>query len=96
MIAEKKSGQKIPLSEGVLVFNEVKVGVKVQYHAMTGTFFGLSMSTDELGALHDVYQILQPTHWAEQASYILRYMWNCLSSDFDIIDPYFPATKGVW
>ena len=91
---KKKNGERIQLSEGVLIFDEVKVGVKVQYHAKTGRFLGLSMSADDLASLHDVYQTLQPSHQTEQASYVLQYMWRCLSSDFDIIGPYFPATKG--
>ena len=89
MIAEKKKkGKKVPLSEGVLIFDEVKVEVKVHYHAKTGTYLGLSMSADELGSLHDVYQTLQQSHRTEQASYILQYLWRCLSSDSDVISPY--------
>lgn len=45
--------ERVPLSEGFLIFDEVKVGVKVHYHAKTGRLIGLAMSSDELGSLHD-------------------------------------------
>ena len=95
MVAEKKKqSQSVPLSEGVLIFDEVKVGVKVHYHAKTGTLLGLSMSSDDLGSLHDVYQTLNPHHRVEHATYVLQYLWRDLSSDFDVIGPYFPTTQG--
>ena len=57
MCEEKHAkGQTVPFKEGILVFDEVKVGVKVHYHAKTGRFIGLAMSGDELASLHDVHQ----------------------------------------
>jgi len=63
MVKEKKeSGIPASFYEGVLVFDEVKVGAKVHYHANTQKLIGLAMLSDELGSLHDVYQTLQPMH----------------------------------
>lgn len=55
MEAKCSAKEVVPFNMGILIFDEVKVGMKVHYHAKTGTFIGLSMSSDELGSLHDVY-----------------------------------------
>ena len=92
MTKEKCSaGELTPLSEGILIFDEVKVGSKVHYHAKTGKLVGLAMTSDELGSLHDVYRSLTPDHRTEKSSYILQYLWRCTTSNFDIIGPYFTA-----
>ena len=87
------AGGKVPFSEGILVFDEVKVGLKLHYHAKTGQFIGLAMSSDELGSLHDVYQTLQPDHRMQKASYVLQFLWRCTASDFDILGPYYTSPE---
>ena len=77
------------------MFDEVKIGLKVHYHAKTGKLVGLAMSSDELGSLHDVYQTLQPDHKTQKASYILQYLWRCTASNFDILGPYYSCAGGA-
>ena len=86
----------MPFSEGILIFDEVKVGLKLLYHAKTGKLLGLAMTADELGSLHDVYQTFQPDHRTQKALYVLQYLWRCTASDFDILGPYYtaPATMS--
>ena len=77
MVAEKEhKGEQIPLSEGALIFDEVKVGAKMHYHTKTGTLLCMCVSADQLGSLHDVYQTIQihVAHCSKQASYILQYL----------------------
>ncbi len=96
MIEEKKaSGGKVPFHEGILIFDEVKVGLKIHYHAKTGQLLGLAMSADELGSLHDVYQTLQPDHRTQKAAYVLQFLWRCTASDFDVLGPYFTSAGGL-
>ena len=77
MMEEKRtSGQLLPFSGGILIFDEVKVGLKVHYHAKSGKLIGLAMSADQLASLHDVYQTLQSEHRTEKASYVLQYLWR--------------------
>ena len=96
MMEEKRAAKKIvPFNKGILIFDEVKVGMKVHYHAKTGTFIGFSMSSDELGSLHDVYQTLRPDHRTLKATYILQFLWRCIASDFDIIGPYFTSADQM-
>ena len=92
MMEEKLAAKKIVLfNKGILIFDEVKV----HYHAKTGTFIGFSMSSDELGSLHDVYQTLRADHRTLKATYILQFLWRCIASDFDIIGPYFTSTDQM-
>ena len=73
MIEEKRvAGSVLPFSEGILIFDEVKIGAKIHYHAKTGKFIGLAMSSDELATLHDVFQTLQPDHRTQKATYMLQ------------------------
>ena len=88
MVKEKRaSGARVPFSEGILILDEVKVGLKVHYHAKIG-----KMTSDDLGSLHDVYQTLQPDHRMQETSYILQYLWRCTVSDFDILGPYYTSS----
>ncbi len=91
----RAAGETVPFSEGILIFDEVKVGLKLHYHAKTGQFIGLAMSSDEVGSLHDVYQTLQPDHRTQKASYVLQYLWRCTASTFDIIGPYYTSEGGL-
>ena len=95
MVQEKESGVPAPFSEGILIFDEVKVGLKVHYHAKTQKLIGLAMSADELASLHDVFQTLQPDHRTQKASYVLQFLWRCTASDFDILGPYYTSADSV-
>ena len=92
MVREKSdSGVPAPFSEGILIFDEVKVGSKVHYYAQTQKLIGLAMSADELASLHDIFQTLQPYHRTQKASYVLR-LWRCTAS---IIGTFFTSTKSM-
>ena len=89
VISEKLGPGTVPSWEGILIFDEVKVGLKVHYHAKTGKFIGMAVSSDELGSLHDVFQTLKPGHRTQKTSYVLQYLWRCTVSNFDILGPYY-------
>ena len=75
MVQEKKeAGVPVPFSEGILIFDEVKIGTKVHYHAKTQKLVGLAMSADELGSLHDMYETLQPNYHTQKWSYVMQYL----------------------
>lgn len=95
MINEKKDADTTPSWDGILIFDEVKVGMKVHYHAKTGKFIGMAMSSDELGSLHDVFQTLKPGHRTQKASYVLQYLWRCTVSNFDILGPYYTSVETM-
>ena len=53
------------------------------------------MSLDELCSLHDVYQLLDADFCTHQTTYILQFMWRDITSDFDVIGPYFTCEKSL-
>ena len=95
MIDEKKAADVTPSWDGILILDEVKVGMKVHYHAKTGKFVGMAMLSDELGSLHDVFQTLKPGHRTQKASYVLQYLWRCTVSDYDILGPYYTSMENM-
>ena len=96
MVEEKSvAGISTPFYEGILIFDEVKVGAKVHYHAKTQKFIGLAMSADEVGSLHDVYQTLQPDHRTQKCSYVMQYLWRCAASNFDVLGPYYTSSGSL-
>ena len=96
MAQEKQAtGSRVPFSEGIFVLNEVKVGLKVHYHAKMGKLVGLAITSDDLGPLHDVYQTLQPDHRTQKTWYVLQYLWRCTVSDFDILGPYYTSSESM-
>ena len=96
MVQEKKeAGVPVPFSEGIRMFDEVKVGAKVHYHAKMQKLVDLAMSADELGSLHNVYQTLQPDHRTQKCSYIMLYLWRCSASNFDVLGPYYTCSGSL-
>ena len=81
MIDEKLVAGVVPNWEGILIVDEVKVGLKIHCHAKTGKFIGMAMSSDELGSLHDVFQTLKPGHRTQKTLYVLQYLWRCTVSN---------------
>ena len=49
------------------------------------------MSMDNLPSLHDIFRLLAEDHRTHQATYVLQFMWRDVTSDFDVIGPYFTA-----
>ena len=82
--------------EGVLIFDKVKVGLGLQWSSRNDEFIGHAMSSAEMSILHDVYEYLdQCTENTSKTSYILQSLWRDLSSDYDIIGPYYTSSGGL-
>ncbi len=47
------------------------------------------MSSEEFISLHDVYQGLSNDERCRKTTYMLQLIWRDLSSDFDVVGPYF-------
>lgn len=58
-------------------------------------FIGHSLTPDEMVSLHDVYQELDPNQRKMRASYVFQFLWRDLSSEFDVIGPYFKSEAGM-
>ena len=53
------------------------------------------MSSDEFISLHDVYEGLSEDEKCQKTAYMIQFLWRDLSSDFNIVGPYFNCSSTV-
>jgi len=75
----EKQGKHPPQSDGVLVFEEVKVACRLMWNSRSQTLSGLAMTTDDMASLTNVYHLLQKPQAAAQTKYILQFLWHDLT-----------------
>ena len=90
----QKRGQKQPLGEGVLIFDEVKVTTKVKWNSASQKIVGLALSPEEFPYLRDVYDQHDLDHEPLPAEYNLQFLWRDITSDFDVVGPYFSSATS--
>ena len=61
---------------------------------MNGTVRGYAMSPEELPWLQDVYMSVGEDYDQQKTSYILQFLWRDLTSEFDVIGPYFTCANS--
>lgn len=91
----EKLGKHSPKSDGVLVFDEVKVACQLMWNSRSQTLTGLAMTSEDLSSLTDVYQLLQTPQTPAQTAYILQFLWRDMTSSYDIVGPYFTRAESV-
>jgi len=89
----KRLGKQEPKRDGALIFDEVKVACQLMWNSHSHQLMGLAMTSNHLASLNDVYPLLSDT--SKQTSYILQFLWRDLTSEFDIIGPYFTCSSSV-
>ena len=89
----QKEGKPESKSDGVLIFDEVKVVNRLMWNSRSQTLIGVAMDHKELSSLADVYQLLNSN--VQQTSYILQFLWRDLTSPFDIVGPYFTCSRTL-
>ncbi len=89
-----RDGKRESKKDGVMIFDEVKVVSRLMWNSRNQQLIGLSMSPDDQSSLADIYQLLDGGH-VEQTSYILQFLWRDLTSNFDIVGPYFTYFKTM-
>ncbi len=87
-------GKPKPLGEGILIFDEVKVTGKVKWSSKSNKFYGLEMTKDEFPYLDDIYETLDPEYKPKPAQYMLQFLWRDLTSDFDVVGPYYSTHES--
>ncbi|KAL9953963.1 hypothetical protein ACROYT_G041447 [Oculina patagonica] len=85
----EEEGHPRPLGLGVMMWDEVKIQMKVAWNLKGAGITGFSASEDELKVLHDVFSAAVQSG-AQKASYIVQFLWRDLTSSFDLVGPYFP------
>jgi len=85
------SGKSRPKSDGVLIFDEVKVVSSLIWNSQNHQIIGLAMSEKVQASLLDIYQVLEDDRRTKMINYILQFLWRDLTSGFDIIGSYFTS-----
>ena len=85
------AGKKPPISEGVLIADEVKVAAKLHWNSRDDTIVGHSMTAEELTTLSDLYTVLNHDTPTSKANYIIQTLWRDTSSNCDIVGPYYSS-----
>lgn len=95
MEQKKAQGVRPPLGEGVLIFDEVKVAMKVSWNSRNEELVGLAMTSAEMQTLQDVYNTISSDSKTQKASYILQTLWRDLTSEYDVIGPYYTSASTL-
>jgi len=83
-----RSGKQMPMGDGVLIFDEVKVISCLLWNSRSQKIIGLAMTAEDQLSLHDIYHQFSRDGKVKQTSYILQFIWRDLTSEFDVIGPY--------
>ena len=84
----RQSGKQEPKSDGVLIFDKVKVACQLMWNSHSHQLMGLTMTHKDQALLNDIYRLLREPEAAEQTSYILQF-------EFDIVGPYYTASSSL-
>ena len=63
----------IPKSNGVLIFDEVKVISSLMWNSRDHCIVSLAMTEKEQASLQDIFQYFNKDHRVQQTSYILQF-----------------------
>ena len=85
----------MPKSDGVLTFDEDKVVSSLMWNSRNHQLIRLVMSEKDQASLLDIYQLLVDDRHTKMTNYILQFLWRDLTSDFDIVGPYFTSEDAV-
>ena len=88
-------GKCKPQSDGVIIFDEVKVACQVVWNSRNHKLSGLAMTNKDMSSLNDIYRVLKELDSPGQTSYILQFLWRDLTSSYDIVGSYFTSKESV-
>ena len=71
----KDKGKLVPLGEGSLIFDEVKVTAKLQWNSCDNSLVGYAMTSKEMASMTDVYQYLNSDESVPKTDYVMQTMW---------------------
>jgi len=91
----RKLGKQEPQGDGALIFDEVKVACQLVWNSRNYKLMGMTMTSQDMASLNDIYTLLQNPETSKQTSYILQFLWRDLTSNFDIVGPYFTCATTV-
>ena len=97
---KKKSGFVSPNGQGVLIWDETKVIIKINddhnfLWCRNSSIMGYAVSSEELASLHDIYEELDSTESSQKTTYELQFLWRDLTSSFDAVGPFFSLSGSI-
>ena len=87
-----------PLSDGVLIADEVKVASKLLWNSKDNSVIGhyTCMTQKELLTLQDLYAELDDASLSK-TTYVLQTLWREHTTDYDTVGPYYASDgKHAW
>ena len=72
----------------------MQVQSRVIWNSANSAIMGFAMTSDDFSSLHDIYEDLDREEQCQKTTYVVQFLWRDLSSDFDVLGPYFniPST----
>ncbi len=77
-------GKRIPIAEGALIFDEVKVQMKLQWNSRDNSLVGYAMTKQEMASLSDIFLCNSADECTPKTNYIMQTLWRDHSSNCDI------------
>ena len=65
------------------------------WNSANSAIVGFAMSSDDFSSLHDVYEGLDLDEKCQKTTYVMQFLWRDLTSDFDVIGPYFTCPSTI-
>uniref|UniRef100_A0A1X7V628 Transposable element P transposase-like RNase H domain-containing protein n=1 Tax=Amphimedon queenslandica TaxID=400682 RepID=A0A1X7V628_AMPQE len=95
IVERVKNGHLPPLKQGILIWDETKVQSKIIWNSSNSSITGYAMSSSDMASLHDVYEGLDEEEESKKTEYVLQFLWRDISSEFDVIGPYFTISGTI-
>lgn len=68
---------------------------QIIWNSRDSSIKGFALSSDDLKSLHDVYEGLNSEEACQKTAYILQFLWRDLTSNFDVVGPYFTLPSTI-
>ena len=68
----RAAGNKVPLGEGALIVDEVKVAAKLHWNSRNDSIVGHAMSYEELSSFHNLYTLIDEPDMSSKTDYVLQ------------------------
>lgn len=68
---------------------------RVIWNSSNSAIIGYAISSEDFVSLHDVYEGLCEDEKCQKTAYVVQFLWRDLSSDFDVVGPYFNCSSSL-
>ena len=75
-ISTCERGKSVPQSDGVLIFDKIKVITGLIWNSRNQSIIGLAMSEKDQASSHGVFQSTGPDKHIQQTDHMLQFLWR--------------------